>query len=130
MMRFTVAIIGLLLTMVAQAQTGAAAIKFHTKEYNFKTVTEGENVTYGFVFKNTGTADLVITGVESSCDCMVPSLPDKPIKPGQWGKIIVVFYTEGKANETRKSSKSVTITTNTTPAVTSLYMVGFVKPKK
>jgi hypothetical protein len=129
-MKLFLGIIALIIPFFAQAQTGTAAIKFHTKEYNFKTVTEGQNVTYGFVFKNTGTADLVITGVESSCDCMVPSLPEKPIKPGQWGKITVVFYTEGKANETRKSSKSVTITTNTTPAVISLYMVGFVKPKK
>jgi Protein of unknown function (DUF1573) len=129
-MKYTVAVIGLLLTMVAQAQTGTAAIKFHIKEYNFKTVIEGQNVTYGFVFKNTGTADLVITGAESSCDCMVASLPEKPVKPNEWGKVMVVFYTEGMANENRKSSKSVTITTNTTPAVTSLYMMGFVKPKK
>lgn len=44
-----------------------------------------------FVFTNTGDADLVITNVQSTCGCTIPTKPTEPIKPGKTGKIDVKY---------------------------------------
>lgn len=44
-----------------------------------------------FEFKNTGDAPLVITNVQSTCGCTVPSKPTEPIMPGKTGKIDVKY---------------------------------------
>ncbi|WP_445452347.1 DUF1573 domain-containing protein [Flavobacterium sp. 25HG05S-40] len=44
-----------------------------------------------FEFTNTGDADLIITNVQSTCGCTVPSKPTEPIKPGKTGKIDVKY---------------------------------------
>ncbi|MBF0695408.1 MAG: DUF1573 domain-containing protein [Flavobacterium sp.] len=44
-----------------------------------------------FEFKNTGNAPLIITNVQSTCGCTVPSKPNAPIMPGKTGKIDVKY---------------------------------------
>jgi hypothetical protein len=44
-----------------------------------------------FEFTNTGDADLIITNVQSTCGCTVPSKPTEPIPPGKTGKIEVKY---------------------------------------
>ena len=44
-----------------------------------------------FVFKNTGDAPLIITNVQSTCGCTVPTKPKGPILPGQTDKIDVKY---------------------------------------
>ncbi len=44
-----------------------------------------------FEFKNTGDAPLIITNVQSTCGCTVPSKPTEPIMPGKTGKIDVKY---------------------------------------
>ncbi len=44
-----------------------------------------------FEFKNTGDAPLIITNVQSTCGCTVPSKPTEPILPGKTGKIDVKY---------------------------------------
>ncbi len=44
-----------------------------------------------FEFKNTGNAPLIITNVQSTCGCTVPSKPTEPIMPGKTGKIDVKY---------------------------------------
>jgi hypothetical protein len=61
---------------------------------------------------------------------MIPTLPTAPVKPGETGVIKVVFNTAGQGKAKRPSSKSITITANTIPAKTSLYMQGYVLPKR
>jgi hypothetical protein len=43
------------------------------------------------VFKNTGDAPLIITNVQSTCGCTVPTKPKEPILPGQTDKIDVKY---------------------------------------
>lgn len=127
-MKLIVGLFALLLTQFAYAQT--TSIAFETTDYKFGTVKEGKVITYSYKFKNTGTANLKITSVDASCDCMVPTLPIAPIKPGETSVIKVVFNTAGQGKAKRPSSKSITITANTIPAKTSLYMQGYVLPKR
>jgi hypothetical protein len=44
-----------------------------------------------FEFKNTGNQPLIITNVQSTCGCTVPSKPTEPIMPGKMGKIDVKY---------------------------------------
>lgn len=44
-----------------------------------------------FEFKNTGDAPLIITNVQSTCGCTVPTKPTEPVMPGKTGKIEVKY---------------------------------------
>jgi hypothetical protein len=64
--------------------------KDNTIDYGnvYKDVDSGLRV---FVFTNTGDAPLIITNVQSTCGCTVPSKPTDPILPGKTGEISVKY---------------------------------------
>ena len=64
--------------------------KDNTIDYGnvYKDVDSGLRV---FVFTNTGDAPLIITNVQSTCGCTVPSKPTDPIMPGKTGEISVKY---------------------------------------
>ncbi|HMG16645.1 MAG TPA: DUF1573 domain-containing protein [Saprospiraceae bacterium] len=103
-----------------------AKLKFTDQFYEYGTVTEGTKVKHSFQFKNTGNVALVINDARSSCGCTVPTYPKFPIPPGHSDSIVVVFNTTDKINGQRKI---VTITSNTFPAETKIYLTGIVKSK-
>ncbi|RXK57595.1 DUF1573 domain-containing protein [Lacibacter luteus] len=94
---------------------------------NFGKVIDGEKVIITFHFKNTGTKPLIISSVQASCGCTVPSKPEEPIAPGAEGKITAEFNSEGRVG---KANKNLTVTANTKEGVTNLFFEGEVLPKK
>lgn len=52
---------------------------------------DSDNGLRSFEFTNTGNAPLIITNVQSTCGCTVPSKPTEPIMPGKTGKIDVKY---------------------------------------
>lgn len=92
-------------------------------EFLFGEVEQGEVVNHEFHFTNTGTQPLLISKARSTCGCTVPDYPEAPIAPGESGVITVAFDTKNKYGRQRKP---VTITANTYPAVTVIYMDGTV----
>lgn len=64
--------------------------KDNTIDYGnvYKDVDSGVRV---FEFTNTGTTPLIITNVQSTCGCTVPSKPTDPIAPGKTGEISVKY---------------------------------------
>ncbi len=100
-----------------------AKIEFEEEIYDFGEVREGDIVRHTFKFRNTGRQPLIITDARSSCGCTVPQWPKEPIPPGGQGEIVVEFNTAGKKN---RQSKPVTITANTFPSTTRIYLRGFV----
>lgn len=80
-----------LLTSIGFAQ---AKIEFTAKDNTidygnvYKDVDSGVRV---FEFTNTGTTPLIITNVQSTCGCTVPSKPEDPIAPGKKGEISVKY---------------------------------------
>jgi archaellum component FlaG (FlaF/FlaG flagellin family) len=59
----------------------------------------GENDGYAdhvFKFKNTGTAPLVITRVQTSCGCTQPEWTTAPIAPGEEGYIAIAYNPKGR----------------------------------
>lgn len=93
--------------------------------FDFGTVTEGEIVSHTFKFKNTGSEPLIISDAKGSCGCTVPSKPTAPIAPGEDGEITVQFNSKNKKGA---RNQKVTITSNTNPAQTFIYLTGTVNP--
>lgn len=78
---------------MGMAQTGPK-IEFAAKDntIDYGTVSkETDNGLRSFEFKNTGNAPLIISNVQSTCGCTVPSYPKEPILPGKTGKIDVKY---------------------------------------
>jgi hypothetical protein len=83
---------------------------FTEQQYDFGTITQGEQVEHDFIFKNTGATELYISNAVGSCGCTVPEYPHEPIAAGANGTIKVKFNSSGK---TGHQTKTVTLTTNT-----------------
>jgi hypothetical protein len=97
-----------------QAPAGSGPVMTFSEEtHDFGKITQGEKVTYSFTFKNTGGTDLVISSAQGSCGCTIPSYPQTPVKPGESGKVDVMFNSEGKSGLTQKT---VTLVTNCNPS--------------
>lgn len=109
-----------------RAKMGIPEMTFISKDYDFGTIDEGDNVNAVFKFENTGKGDLIITKAKAACGCTIPEWPkDEIIKPGEKGEIKALFKSSGKPN---KQNKSITLTTNTITGKEILHVKGFVTP--
>lgn len=84
-----VAVLGL-----SSVSFGQAKIEFMAKDntIDYGTVSkDSDSGMRSFEFKNTGNQPLIITNVQSTCGCTVPSKPTEPIMPGKTGKIDVKY---------------------------------------
>lgn len=98
-----------------------AKIVFAESSYEFSRVDAGAVVTYDFTFTNEGKVPLIISDVRSTCGCTVADWPKTPIAPGKGGVIPVRFDTKNKSG---RQNKPITITANTIPAKTVVYLNG------
>ena len=100
------------------AEPGSAPVMtFSEEKHDFGKITQGEKVSYSFIFKNTGGSDIVISSAQGSCGCTVPTYPKEPVKVGGEGKIDVVFDSEGKSGLVEKT---ITLVTNCNPSAKTL----------
>jgi len=115
-------------TSMEGTENAAALPQFEFKElnYDFGTITEGEVVEHTFTFTNTGEAPLVIQSTSASCGCTTPSYSREPVAPGETGEVQVKFNSQ---NRPGVQNKTITITANTDPAVTRLFIKTNVNPK-
>jgi len=100
-------------------------LTFDQTEWDFGKIKEGVEVKKTFRFTNTGNEELVISNCSASCGCTTPVCDQKPIAPGEKGKIIVKFDSENKKNNI---NKEVTVIANTNPPTTVLVIKGYVIP--
>lgn len=100
-------------TVIAQEKANEPAngpsFNFNKTQHDFGEIDEGPKAKYNFEFTNNGTKPLVITDVRASCGCTTPHWPKKPVKPGETGKIEVVYDTKGRPG---RFTKVVTISSN------------------
>lgn len=119
------------LTSANEAEPATAGVvpefEFAEMEHDFGTITEGDVVEHTFTFTNTGEAPLVIQNASASCGCTVPSWPKEPVAVGGTGEIQVRY---NSANKKGVENKTVRITANTEPAVTTLRIKTNVVPKE
>ncbi len=87
-------------------------ITFDSDLHDFGRITSGESISYSFHFRNTGDADLVISGCSATCGCTVADYPRGRIAPGKEGYVTVTFNSQGK---TGQQYQEVTVTSNAQP---------------
>lgn len=101
-------------------------INFERTDHDFGTITEGQKVSYTYKIKNTGEAPLIIQSAQPSCGCTVPTFSKDPIPVGGSGFVTAEFDSSGKPGI---NNKTITITSNTWPKVTTLRFKAMVTPK-
>ena len=99
---------------------------FAEKTHEFGTINEGDIVEHTFAFTNTGDAPLIIQDARATCGCTIPKKPEGPVAPGESSEIQVRFNSQGKSG---MQNKTITITANTEPATTQLFIKAEVTPK-
>lgn len=89
----------------------SAKFSFTDKDntYDFGQLPIGPIAEHVFEFKNIGKEPLLITNGQASCGCTTPEWPKEPIMPGQKGRIVVKYTTEGHMGT---FTKSVYLTSN------------------
>ena len=88
-------------------------------EHDFGKIPDTAPVETSFVITNDGDEPLLITNAQGSCGCTVPEYPKDPIPPGESRDMKVSFNPTGKEGV---NNKTVTITANTEPATTIIYV--------
>jgi hypothetical protein len=91
--------------------TGQGVIEFKNTSHSFGEISEGEVVSFTFQFENTGTSNLIVNNVKASCGCTTPEWTKEPILPGEKGKLVVTFDSEGRSGN---QIKVITVYTNST----------------
>lgn len=105
----------------------SAIMEFEEYSYDFGIVESGTIVSQVFTFTNTGDEPLILIEARGSCGCTVPQWPRETIMPGETASLTVEFNSKNKAG---KRNQKVTITANTNPPQTFLYLTGEVKNSK
>ncbi len=103
--------------MTPSIDRAKTSVSFAESSHSFGEIIQDSKHTYVFSFTNTGNEPLVIENAKGSCGCTVPTYPKQPIAPGKTGKIEVV-YSPGK--QQGEQNKTVSITANTEPNITTL----------
>jgi hypothetical protein len=98
----------LLFSISIYAQQSSPKIEFETTTIDYGVIQNGSDGERVFSFKNTGTANLIITNIRSSCGCTIPKKPEAPIAPGKASKIIVSYDTK----RIGPFKKTITVSTN------------------
>lgn len=77
----------------------APVVNFKQTEGNVGQLYQGEVGTFAYEVTNTGKSDMVIRGVRSECSCVTAVIPQKAIKKGGKGKILVSINSKGRHRE-------------------------------
>lgn len=109
-------------TPATELSTGpTTTLDWGESSYNFGTIKQGEKVVHVYTFTNIGDEPFVMAAAKGSCGCTVPQWPKEAIQPGETASITVEFNSKNKRG---KRNQKVTITGNTNPPQTFLYLTG------
>ncbi len=100
-------------------------LKFESEQIDFGTIEQNSEPFRTIKISNVGDAPLLITNARGSCGCTVPTVPKKPIAPGESAEMKVRYDTKrlGKIN------KTVTLTTNEKSKTRTIRVVGQINAK-
>lgn len=99
---------------------------FYDTKHNFGEIKEGDVVKYAYRFKNTGPNPLMISKVDVSCGCTVPSFSKEPIQSGGEGEIILQY---NSANHPGHQEKNAMVHSNAQQESISIGFDAEVKDK-
>lgn len=100
-----------------------ADIVFEKDTINLGTFSEKDGIQKcAFIYRNTGTAPLILHQVMSSCGCTVPDYPKAPLQPGDTAAIDVTY--NGKGKLTGKFTKAISVRSNAKTGIKRLFITG------
>ena len=115
-------------SVTSYAQNGPK-IEFKETTIDYGTVSkETDSGQRKFIFTNTGNEPLIISKVNSTCGCTVPSSPKEPIMPGKTGEIEVKYNMN--PGPIRKTITVESNAINVEEGRTALNIRGLVEEKK
>ena len=98
-----------------------AELNVEISTHDFGKVNKGETVKHTFRVQNTGTKELNIRKIISSCGCTIADFNYNPIAPGEYGKVTVELNT---ANLIGKQVNSITILSDAFPTTKRLVLTA------
>lgn len=111
--------------MAQDGEKTGPKLEFEAETVDFGEIVQDSDPFRTIKIKNTGDQPLLITNARGSCGCTVPTVPRKPIAPGESAEMKVRYDTKrlGKIN------KTITLTTNETAKTRTIRVVGQIAPK-
>ncbi len=106
-------------TVETAVATATTILTVDRMEHDFGKIPDTAPVETSFVITNDGDEPLLITSAQGSCGCTVSDYPKDPIPPGESRDMKVSFNPTGKEGV---NNKTVTITANTEPSTTIIYV--------
>ena len=123
MNRFATFLLLFITCVVLSAKSPQSVITFENTVVKLGTFPESRPIVSSeFVFKNTGDAPLVIHQAIASCGCTTAMFTEKPIQPGESGKVSVTYNGTGRYPGFFK--KIITIRSNAKNGLVRLYIEG------
>lgn len=90
---------------------------------NIGTIQSDTAIKINWVFKNTGTQDLVIKKIDVSCGCLIPEFNQTSIKPNSSDSFRVIYK---PIHMPGKFLKRISVLTNGKKKINMLYLKGFI----
>jgi len=103
-----------------KADPNAGIFEFESEVVDYGTIEQNSDGKRVFKFKNVGKAPIIISRAKGSCGCTVPTVPKRPIMPGESAEIGVKYAT----NRVGSFSKTITITSNASKKTIRLKVKG------
>ena len=107
-------------------RTNESRIEFQDPQHDFGMIYRGDTVYHNFHFTNTGTDNLLIESVITSCGCTASQYTNTPVKPGESGVIIIEYKTAGKIG---KQHNTVTVKSTASNGPRELHISAMVVKK-
>lgn len=121
------AIFSVTILLLAIGVNGQSKLDFTVVDHDFGEIKEeGGAAEYTFHFVNKGEEPIRITNVKASCGCTTPGWTKEEVMPGDSGFVQAKYNPRNRPGKFRKSLR---ITTSDVSSNTTLYIMGFVKPK-
>jgi len=115
----------IVIVVLASMQTqNKAEFKFDKETHDFGQFPQGTPVSAEFTFTNTGAEPLIISSIETSCDCIMTKFTREPILEGGKG-IITITY--DAALPQAGFTKAVRVKSNARTPIKVLYVKGEVR---
>jgi hypothetical protein len=119
-------VIAALVTLALASCNNEKVAKIHFVEtQDIFTIAKGALHTSTFKFENKGTDTLRIKSVDATCGCTKTEYDSVGIGPGDQGEIKVVY--DSNLDKSNSVQKAVLVESNTTPKLTTLYLLGKIK---